>query len=83
MGDKRVLPRFEVVQVGPGRFCAFDHLTKVAKWAQYPASFTETQGVVELLAHLARQRGEALSLERTEHPTVKRRSDPKPKTKPE
>ena len=79
MPGKRELPRFEVIQVAPGRYAGFDYLTRQARFAVDPRSFTATEYVVTAMASEARQKGEALSVLRVETPVVKKPRESKPK----
>jgi hypothetical protein len=75
----RELPRFEVVQIAPGRYAGYDYLTRQARFAANPRSFTATEYVVASMASEARQKGEALSVLRAETPVVKKPRETKPK----
>lgn len=69
----RLLPRFEVVKVAQ-HWVAYDFLTKRARFAPDPKSYTATAGLVEVMAAEARAKGEVLALERVEHPSAAPRS---------
>jgi len=71
---KRMLPRFEVVEVvigGMKKYLAYDHLNKSARYPLDAKSKPQAHSLVELLAMTARANGEVLSLEREDNPTVK------------
>lgn len=71
---KRMLPRFEVVEVQRGignTYLAYDHLNKSARYPLDAKSKPQAQSLVELLAMTARANGEVLSLLREDNPTVK------------
>jgi len=72
---KRVLPRFEVIEVvvgGRKRFLAYDHLRKVDRHPQDPRSKEQAFALVEMMTDEARKKGEPLSTLRTEAPAVKK-----------
>jgi hypothetical protein len=66
-GERRRLPRFEVIMVTSGgrqRFYALDHLTKVTRVPLNPFSREQGVGLVALMATSAGAKGEPLTVER-------------------
>jgi hypothetical protein len=95
-GERRTLPRFEVIMVVSGgrqRFYALDHLTKESRVPLDPFSRVQAEGLVALMANRARENKEPLTVERlvaslTPPPSPKRernvqRSNPADRHKPE
>jgi len=71
---KRLLPRFEVVEVRSGNrthYLAYDHLDKSARHPVDSGSKPQAFSLVELLAMTARANGEPLSVEREDTTPVK------------
>lgn len=70
MDKQRRLPRFEVVKHTAGRYCAYDYLTKTARFPVDPRSFEQAQGLVEVMSAQARAQGEELSVVRADTPSA-------------
>jgi len=65
----RLLPRFDVVQVG-SVYCAYDYLTRRARWSTHPGSFTATQMLAEQLTAEAAKRQEETKVYRADDPSA-------------
>jgi len=76
MSQREELPRFEIVKIG-ARYCAYDYLTRQARFPRDPKSYQQAEGLVALLAGAARRKGEPLSVQRV-WSTPPKRPDAKP-----